>query len=616
MADEDFTTGKSSHSNLAQMGEILVKFDTAVARKINKENDKSWGFLIGGVKDDTFNIIGAMKCVDKYDILQPANNIISKLEKDALQNDIFAHLPEGVDIIGVFFGAEFVKHHLTKSTEQKISSFLGECSFKKSPANILIYKQDKEGKFESSLLNLTNENNHCQKITMLLDDSVGNKWMKDRLVFRLRGSITCEISIGKSDDLIKQECQRVINKIKDHPVALMFKDSNAIISKTTSNETWSDTIENVKKKNNVDCVSELRLLTSMCENSSLSGGDVYCPLLMFSSVSEEYLQFKLNLDTLVFAGKECSKNDFISRCVNALCIQAKHVILSTAHRNGNSSFQEMKAYHYTLDSLNHMITVVYPQCDIHGRKITDDDLVEKRKVLHELFLLPNRQPLLMKEQNHFHCLQSEYLINSHINLKSGIEDGICAIVNGRYAYHHYMQDRFNDDGWGCAYRSLQTICSWFKLQCFVNKPVPSHKEIQEALFAVGDKPKNFIGSKQWIGSFEVSLCLEKLIDVSSKILHVSTGAEMAYKGRELLDHFKNQGTPVMIGGGVLAHTILGVHFNESSGDIKFLILDPHYTGGENLKTIQDKGWCGWKGPKFWDQTVHYNMCLPQRPNKI
>ena len=42
------------------------------------------------------------------------------------------------------------------------------------------------------------------------------------------------------------------------------------------------------------------------------------------------------------------------------------------------------------------------------------------------------------------------------------------------------------------------------------------------------------------------------------------------------------------GGGVLAHTILGVDFNEVSGDLQFLILDPHYTGAEDLKTIQDK----------------------------
>ena len=47
-------------------------------------------------------------------------------------------------------------------------------------------------------------------------------------------------------------------------------------------------------------------------------------------------------------------------------------------------------------------------------------------------------------------------------------------------------------------------------------------------------------------------------------------------------------TAMLAGGGVLAHTILGVDFNDVTGDIKFLILDPHYTGAEDLKTIQDK----------------------------
>lgn len=44
----------------------------------------------------------------------------------------------------------------------------------------------------------------------------------------------------------------------------------------------------------------------------------------------------------------------------------------------------------------------------------------------------------------------------------------------------------------------------------------------------------------------------------------------------------------MVGGGVLAHTILGVQFCEDTGQAKFLILDPHYTGDENIKTIVDK----------------------------
>lgn len=49
------------------------------------------------------------------------------------------------------------------------------------------------------------------------------------------------------------------------------------------------------------------------------------------------------------------------------------------------------------------------------------------------------------------------------------------------------------------------------------------------------------------------------------------GEDIALKGRELAKHFKEQGTPVMIGGNNLAHTILGVDFNEHTGDIKFLV---------------------------------------------
>lgn len=42
------------------------------------------------------------------------------------------------------------------------------------------------------------------------------------------------------------------------------------------------------------------------------------------------------------------------------------------------------------------------------------------------------------------------------------------------------------------------------------------------------------------------------------------------------------------GGGVLAHTILGVAWNEITGHIRFLILDPHYTGAEDLHIILEK----------------------------
>ncbi|XP_014666468.1 PREDICTED: ufm1-specific protease 2-like [Priapulus caudatus] len=179
-----------------------------------------------------------------------------------------------------------------------------------------------------------------------------------------------------------------------------------------------------------------------------------------------------------------------------------------------------------------------------------------------------------------------------------------------------MQDRIDDNHWGCAYRSLQTIISWFRHQGYTNRSIPTHREIQEALVEIGDKPKTFIDSRQWIGSSEVSFVLDHLLQVTSKLLFVNAGSEMGTKARELAVHFQVHGTPIMIGGGVLAHTILGVDWNEVTGDVKFLILDPHYTGGEDLKVIQTKGWCGWKSVNFWDQNAYYNMCMPQRPRVL
>jgi hypothetical protein len=41
----------------------------------------------------------------------------------------------------------------------------------------------------------------------------------------------------------------------------------------------------------------------------------------------------------------------------------------------------------------------------------------------------------------------------------------------------------------------------------------------------------------------------------------------------------------MMGGGVLAYTLLGIEFNAKTGEAAFLILDPHYTGTDDLRRI-------------------------------
>ena len=212
---------------------------------------------------------------------------------------------------------------------------------------------------------------------------------------------------------------------------------------------------------------------------------------------------------------------------------------------------------------------------------------------------------------------SDHILNPHLSM-SNITDQpkdthiIRGLVRGDYYYFHYNQDNFNDSGWGCAYRSLQTLISWFILNTSVGKniKVPSIPEIQKILVKLGDKDKKIVGSNEWIGAIEVNLVLNDLLGIENQILFVNSGSEINSKGRELLYHFQHNGTPVMVGGGVYAYTILGVDYDKVKGECKFLILDPHYVGGDDIKTIINKGWCNWKSVDIFKKENFYNLCLP------
>jgi hypothetical protein len=52
-----------------------------------------------------------------------------------------------------------------------------------------------------------------------------------------------------------------------------------------------------------------------------------------------------------------------------------------------------------------------------------------------------------------------------------------------------------------------------------------------------DKEKSLIGSNQWIGAFEVNLCIQYFMKLDCKIMNVSSGLELLTKGRELREHF-------------------------------------------------------------------------------
>ncbi|XP_069182025.1 ufm1-specific protease 1 isoform X2 [Procambarus clarkii] len=161
----------------------------------------------------------------------------------------------------------------------------------------------------------------------------------------------------------------------------------------------------------------------------------------------------------------------------------------------------------------------------------------------------------------------DLLPNIHRGLQLPPEVSEAYHVVGDYLYYHYGCDGFDDRGWGCGYRTLMTLCSWIRGQLRKSQatsislpPVPSHHRIQEILVEIGDKEKDFLNSKQWIGSVEVCHILDTVYDVPCKIIHINSGKELYENINSLVDHFKIRGSPVMMGGStdVSSKGIMGV----------------------------------------------------------
>ena len=189
-------------------------------------------------------------------------------------------------------------------------------------------------------------------------------------------------------------------------------------------------------------------------------------------------------------------------------------------------------------------------------------------------------------------------------------------VQGDYEYWYYGCDGVDDRGWGCGYRTLQTLCSWVMLKQKasgkLSRNVPSIKEIQESLVAMQDKSQQFIGSRQWIGSVEVALCVDYFYDVPCKIIHSGTGTELQKHVNSLENHFETCGAPVMMGGDTdnASKGIFGVC--RTNKEAFFLILDPHYFGAVPTRSVlENKQFLLWRPVKSFMEDSFYNMCLPQ-----
>ncbi|CAF0783507.1 unnamed protein product [Adineta steineri] len=365
-----------------------------------------------------------------------------------------------------------------------------------------------------------------------------------------------------------------------------------------------ETNENEKKDKN-DAYRRIypwQIITGKLMRYTTGDESCYTPVIEKCNTKKQGQNLPLELDLLISVERSATIADVRRQLEEQLAQQLDILEDSITNRIKNQNNKTFR--HYYIKSINQIVTFL------------DGDTDKVRKELQVKYpQLSMNQPFIsMDFDGQLPALTNGgRLFDVHKNLPSKVKGGEQTLVNGHYAYYHYMQDNFDDNMWGCAYRSLQTLCSWFVLQGYTTKSVPTHTQIQQTLIDIEDKPKKFLNSRQWIGSMEVSFVLQNYLDVECKIIRVERGADMIEHVRELINHFNKEGTPIMIGGGVLAHTILGVDFNESTGDSMLLVLDPHYTGVDDIKTIQDKGWVGWKPWSFWSKDAFYNLCCPLRP---
>ena len=108
------------------------------------------------------------------------------------------------------------------------------------------------------------------------------------------------------------------------------------------------------------------------------------------------------------------------------------------------------------------------------------------------------------------------------------------------------------------------------------------------------------------------MVVDHLFQVPCKIIHSPSGS-LGQHFDTLVAHFRDFGTPVMMGGDVDASS-KGIFGAAVSKTAKYLlVVDPHYWGPKDCsaKDLQDKRWVRWKPLDEFSDSSFYNMCLPQ-----
>ena len=181
------------------------------------------------------------------------------------------------------------------------------------------------------------------------------------------------------------------------------------------------------------------------------------------------------------------------------------------------------------------------------------------------------------------------------------------LVDGLLAYYHYGCDGFDDAGWGCGFRTVQSILSWLSPQ----EPPPSIPELQRLL-------GHSAGTRTWIGVQDAVVILDELHGAQVEVLPLRSGHELPAQLARIESHFSAGGGPLMVGGvaDVYSKTVIGVRHASEDHEGALLILDPHYIGDaaltHDVDTLSAGGWAAWRPlSRALNSGSSYNIALPR-----
>ncbi|OII72985.1 cysteine protease [Cryptosporidium ubiquitum] len=191
---------------------------------------------------------------------------------------------------------------------------------------------------------------------------------------------------------------------------------------------------------------------------------------------------------------------------------------------------------------------------------------------------------------------------------------------GDFYYYHYNHDNFKDNGWGCTYRSLQMVLSWYLINNYTNKHVLSIPEIQDFLKQNDPTHSNLeIGSNSWIGTVEASYILLMYLGISCKLKYFYDIEEFLKYYDKISEHFQKISTPIILSIGDYSYLLVAIQISKDpsspfdTNNVQYLLVDPHYTGKDDYELIYKKNGVSWKNASFFksiSKDKYVNILLP------